>query len=172
PLQTFLLERVGDHVLAANVQVFDGVPPSPYYDEETVRAEERERTGIARLSWYTCVRNTRSIVLWVAIITSFLTNGGPKMRVCVGWKSKVGACRPQTGCSTCKSSPQVATSMRLSRCTTKSAGICPILSSRPVRKKVSFSPQMCKGDYDVVCTMVHVYGGSGTGATRPPEGQD
>src|SRR4030095_7564756 len=70
PLQTFLLERVGDHVLAANVQVFDGVPPSPYYDEETVRAEERERTGIARLSWYTCVRNTRSIVLWVAIITS------------------------------------------------------------------------------------------------------
>src|SRR4030095_1103572 len=70
PLQTFLLERVRDHVLVANVQVFHGVPPSPYYDEETARAEERERTGIARLSWYTCVRNTRSIVLWVAIITS------------------------------------------------------------------------------------------------------
>jgi hypothetical protein len=126
-MQTFLLERVRDHVLVANVQVFHGVPPSPYYDEETARAEERERTGIARLSWYTCVRNTRSIVLWVAIITSFPISGEPRMRACVGWKLKVNACRPRTGCSTCKSSLQEAISVRLHLSTTKFGGMWGIL---------------------------------------------
>src|SRR5262249_26707879 len=46
------------------------------------------------------------------------------MQANVGWKSKVVACRLQTGYSTCRSSPRVATDMRLSRRTTKSAGIC------------------------------------------------
>ena len=107
-MQTFLLERVRDHVLVANVQVFHGVPPSPYYDGETARAEERERTGIARLSWYTCVRNTRSIVLWVAIITSSHINVEPSMPVSVVWKWKADEYPQPTGSSISRSSPQEA----------------------------------------------------------------
>jgi hypothetical protein len=45
------------------------------------------------------------------------------MRACVGWKSQADAYRPQTGCSTYKSSPRAAIDTRLSRRTTKSAGI-------------------------------------------------
>src|SRR5256885_312365 len=45
------------------------------------------------------------------------------MRVSVGWKWKVGAYRRKTGCSTCKSSPQVASDERLTRSTTKFGGV-------------------------------------------------
>src|SRR2546425_6912874 len=45
------------------------------------------------------------------------------MQANAAWKSKVVACRLQTGYSTCRSSPRVATDMRLSRRTTKFGGM-------------------------------------------------
>src|SRR5438094_6831453 len=50
------------------------------------------------------------------------------MQANAAWKSKVVACRLQTGYSTCRSSPRVATDMRLSRRTTKFGGMWGMLS--------------------------------------------
>src|SRR4029450_5716208 len=69
------------------------------------------------------------------------------MQANVGWKSKVVACRLQTGYSTCRSSPWVATDMRLSRRTTKSAGIWERgqITRSPYRKTHSSFKCACPG---------------------------